>query len=291
MRCRKCGKKVYESGFCKEHFMEYLEKKVRYTIRKFSLLKKGDKVLVAASGGKDSTVLLYMLHKFGYGVEAVMVEPGIAGYTDKNLSALQSICSKYGIPLKVASFKGEYGYTLKEMLDVLKERHTPMSACAVCGVLRRQLISRAAKGFDAVATGHTMDDEAQAFLMNISRNDSAQALRGGPKSKGSGLATRVKPLYLLKERETTAYSKAMGFPVNYSRCPYSVGAYRKSFRDFLDTLEKKHPNVKDNIIAFYLHEYGGKKPKGTPNRCKICGEPSSGEICKACQILEHLKAY
>lgn len=291
MGCKKCGGKEYASGFCREHFMGYLEKKVRYTIRKFSLLKNGDKVLVAASGGKDSTVLLYMLHKFGYDVRAVMVEPGVAGYTDRNADVLRGVCGEHGIPLEIISLKNEYGYTIGEMVGILKARGAPMQACAICGVLRRQMINRAAGGFDAVATGHTMDDEAQAFLMNISRNDTKQVCRNGPKSEGAGFVKRIKPLYLIKEKETAAYSKAMGFPVNYGRCPHSVDAYRRNFRDFLEGLEKKHPNVKDNIIAFYLHEYGGKLPQGEPNRCRICGEPSSGGICKACQILEHLKAY
>lgn len=286
MKCVKCGEAAYCSGFCKEHFPQYLEGKVRQAIRRFSLLKKGDRVLVAASGGKDSTVLLHVLKKLGYDVSAVMVEPGIKGYTDKNAKALAGICSDEGVPLRVIAMESELGMALPEAL----KRLPGMQACAVCGVLKRRIINKAARGFDAVATGHTMDDETQAFLMNISRNDPRQARRGGPRSSGRGFVPRVKPLYLLKDGETRAYAKLMGWPLYYGRCPLAVDAYRKNFRDFLDALEKKHPNIKDNVIAFYLAEYWGKEKGGEPRVCAKCGEPASGDECKACRIIGALGA-
>ena len=291
MPCKKCGKRVYESGFCKEHFMEYFERKVRYTIRKFELFKNNAKIAVAVSGGKDSTVLLYLLHKFGYDVEGLTVNAFIGNYTKINVENLKSVCGKYDIPLKEISLKEEFGHSLCYIRDILKENGLPLQSCAICGVLRRYLLNKYSKGFDCIATGHTMDDEAQTFLMNIFRNAPNQAYRGGPKSEGKGFVKRVKPLYLLKEKETAAYSKAMKFPVNYERCPCSVDAYRRNFRDFLEEFEKKHPNAKDNIITFYLSEYGDKQPTGEAKRCNKCGEPSSGTVCKACQIINRLKAY
>ena len=306
MACIKCGKKAYEAGFCREHFVEYLEKKVRYTIRKFSLLGKGERIAVAASGGKDSTTVLYMLKKFGYDVEAFMVEPGIKGYTDENARVLAKVCEDNAIPLTVISVKDEFGRDLAGIQGALRAKGVEMQDCAVCGVLKRYLLNKACRGFDVVATGHTMDDEAQAFLMNVFRNDTKQVYRGGPRNAGGQagdkFVPRIKPLYLCKEGETRAYSKALGFPVNYGRCPCSRDAYRKNFRDFLDAMEAKHPNVKDNVVQFYLSEFYGmglddgrarpsSRAGSAPKLCSECGEPSSGGTCKACQIIGHLKAY
>ena len=53
-------------------FIEDIEKKVEYTIEKFRLFSKGEKVGVAVSGGKDSTVCLYILNKLGYEVMAAV---------------------------------------------------------------------------------------------------------------------------------------------------------------------------------------------------------------------------
>ena len=291
MTCTKCNKRAYCSGFCKEHFIEYFEKKARYTIRKFSLIGKKDKIAVAVSGGKDSTVLLYLLHKFGYDVTGVTVNAFIGDYTETNLKNLKSVCKKYGIPLQEISVREEFGYSVCYIQSVLKEKGLPLQSCAVCGVLRRYLLNKYCKGFGVVATGHTMDDEAQALLMNVLRNDTKQVYRGGPKTPGGKFVPRVKPLYLLKDKETAAYSKAMKFPVNYGECPCSTDAYRRNFRDFLNEFEEKHPNAKNNIVNFYLSEFWGKKAGTAPGVCGKCGEPASGKVCKACQIIGHLKTY
>ena len=58
MKCKKCSKEVVCSELCRGHFVEYLEKKVRKTIRQHKLLSPKDKIAVAVSGGKESTVIL-----------------------------------------------------------------------------------------------------------------------------------------------------------------------------------------------------------------------------------------
>ena len=103
------------------------------------------------------------------------------------------------------------------------------------------------------------------------------------KPHAQGYMAPVHPHYI------PGYSDPMrqyGYPPFHDRTP----AYRKEFRDFLDAFEKKHPSVKDNIISFYLSEYGDAKASGKANQCKRCGEPAAGEECKACQIISHLKA-
>ena len=289
MACKKCGKKEYESGFCKEHFVEYLEKKVRYTIRKFSLIGKKDRIAVAVSGGKDSTVLLYLLNKFGYGVEGITVTSFGGKHSDTNVANLKSVCETHGIALTEYKIREEFGHSVPEIQKMLAAKGVDKQMCALCGVLRRHVINKRAKAFDAVATGHTLDDEAQALLMNVFRNDTKQVCRGGPRTTGKGFVPRIKPLYLLKEKETAAYSKAMDFPVQYGRCPYSVDAYRREFRDFLDSFERKHPSAKNNIVNFFLSEFWGKAPATEAGVCVECGGPASGQTCRACQIIGRLK--
>jgi uncharacterized protein (TIGR00269 family) len=296
-KCLKCKKAVYCSSLCRQHFMNYFERKVARTILKFKLFSKKDRVAVAVSGGKDSTVCLYVLKKLGYPVEAITVDALIGNYTKQNLENLRSVCEKYNIILHEISFREEFGMALCSIKMIAHEKGLKYSSCLICGVLRRYLLNKYSKkhGFDCICTGHNLDDEAQAFVMNVFRNDLLLAKRQGPITGMGGnqaFVKRVKPLYLCTEKETTAYSKLMKFPVNYGDCPCREGAYRKEFADMLDKFEKKFPPIKHNIISFFLRTVYKMKDSDQGAKikaCQYCGEPCSKNVCKRCEILIALK--
>ncbi len=304
-KCIKCDKIVYCSDLCKNHFRDYFEKKVRRTIKKFDLFSRKDKIGVAVSGGKDSTVVLYVLKKIGYKVEGITINPIIGKYTKKNLENLREVCKKYDVKLHEISFKEEFGQSLDFIKSVAKSKGLDYSSCFICGVLRRYLLNKYAKKlkFDCLVTGHNLDDEAQAFIMNIFRNDMILAKRQGPitgsgKSKSSkAFVKRVKPLYLCTEKEVEHYSKMMKFPVNYTKCPYSKESYRHVYKKMLNEFEKKFPPTKYNILKFFLRtiytmKYDSDKTNIKIikiNSCKYCGEPCADKICKTCEILNALK--
>jgi len=298
-KCLKCDKPVYCSNLCRNHFMNYFEKKVIRTILKFNLFTKKDRIAVAVSGGKDSTVCLYVLKKIGYSVEAITVDAVIGNYTKQNLENLRLVCKKYNVKLHEISFREEFGMSLCYIKSVAQTKGLNYSSCLICGVLRRYLLNKYAKklGFDCIATGHNLDDEAQAFVMNIFRNDLILARRQGPMTGTGGnksFVKRVKPLYLCTEKETTDYSKMMKFPVNYKKCPCSVDAYRREYRVMLNNFEKNHPPIKHNIVSFFLRTIYKMKEKDNSeeakiNACQYCGEPCSKQVCKRCEILTTLK--
>ncbi len=279
-------------------FIEYFEKKVRNTIRKYQLFSKNDKIAVAVSGGKDSTVCLYVLKKLGYDVEGITIDAAIGNYTKQNLENLKQVCEKYNIKLNVVSFRDEFGMGLCYLRSLLKSNGYEYSSCMLCGILKRYLLNQHSKKlkFDKLVTGHNLDDEAQSFTMNIFRNDFKQAKRQGPVAgmfKSSKFVSRVKPLYHIKEEEAERFSKIMKFPVNYDICPCSVGAYRRIYKNILDEFEKDHPNVKYNIVNFQnslktlaQNVEGESKKVG---ECSKCGEPASQSVCKTCTIFNQLK--
>ena len=75
---------------CKKCFIESVEYKAKRTLSKFSMIKHGDKVAVAVSGGKDSLALLNILKNILSGVNpelvAITVDEGIKGYRDESLT-------------------------------------------------------------------------------------------------------------------------------------------------------------------------------------------------------------
>ena len=285
-------KKITNSGFKK-----YFEKKIRATIRKYKLCTRTDKVGVAVSGGKDSTSCLYVLNKEGYNVEAITVDALIGSYSKRNLKNLKKFCKKNKIKLHIISFKEEFGMSLSKILSTLKSKGYKYSSCMVCGILKRYLLNKYSKKlrFNCLATGHNLDDEAQAFLMNVFRNDTKLALRQGliaGITSSKKFVKRIKPLYNVTEKEVIRYSKIMKFPVNYNRCPLSTDAHRREYRNILNKFEKKHPNVKYNIARFHeamILPLKKKLDKEKIPSCKKCGEPTSKNICKTCQIVEVIK--
>lgn len=277
-----------------QEFVHYFEDKVKHTIEKYELLSKDERVLVALSGGKDSTTILHILHKLGYNLEGVTVDARIGCYTEKNLKNTWNICDELGIQLHEINFVQEFGGSLQKLLQIIKSKDLDLKSCNVCGVLRRFLINKKAKelGADKVVTGHNLDDEAQVFIMNLFKNTLNLSARMGPKPgavQDDMFVSRVKPLYFISEKEVIRYVQVRKFPVYVGKCPCSLEGQRNFFKDWLNELEQTNPKVKHNIIDYFMKKLPMLKEKyqgkGTLQYCIECGEPSSQNICRACQLI------
>ncbi len=296
MRCSFCGKKAiycYKGKcYCKEHFIEYFEKKVHETIEKFNLIKKGERIGVAVSGGKDSLSLLYFLDKYKdrYGIEVIgiHIDEGIKGYRDILTDYLKKISKKFGWEIKIYKFKDFFGVTLDEAVKRIKE----YKPCTICGVWRRWLMNYAAKelNLDKLATAHNANDEAQTVIMNIIEGNTKDFVKGGPYVgiKELDIVPRIKPFYFVLEKETTIYSILNGIYPPFVECPYIRGQTRDLIRKKLYELESKYEGFNENIVRNYVEviEKLKEKYKGTVKlkKCKICGFPTSHDICRACEL-------
>lgn len=277
-----------------EKFVEYCENKVKSTILEYDLLKKDDKIAVAVSGGKDSTAVLHMLLKFGYDVEAVTVDAKIGCYTETNLENIRKYCGENGVKLHEISFRDEFGSSLCYLQSVLKSKDINLKSCTTCGVLRRTLLNKKVReiGSDILVTGHNLDDEAQGFVMNVLKNRLKLSARAGPKTgitQIKGLVGRVKPMYFLSNAMIIRYSKINKFPVHFGECPCSTEGHRSYIKGWLNKLEEKTPEIKSNIISYFLERQNKLREQVEETvavACTKCGEPSSGDTCKSCQILD-----
>lgn len=288
MKCGICSEKAVYKRYCSKHFKDYFENKVKVTIKRFGLLKKKDNVAVAVSGGKDSMALLHVLHKLGYRITAVAVDEGIAGYRDKTLKTMTSYCKSEDIGYRIVSFKDNFGKTLDEIMD--KEKIRP---CSVCGVFRRYLLNLHTRKFDVIATGHNLDDEAQAILMNLVKSNMSLLFRLGPVSgyhNNESFTKRIKPFYLCPEKEVMIYSFLNKLNTEFSECPNVGLSFRLRIRDRLNEIELKMPGTKRNLVDWFLR-IKEKLPGdlGSPDTCRICGEPSTKERCNACNYISELK--
>jgi uncharacterized protein (TIGR00269 family) len=293
MECDKCGEKAAYfrrySGqiFCSKHFMKYFEDKIRSTLRKYRMLERGERVGVALSGGKDSMSTLFILkeleEKLDIDVCAIAVDEGIDGYRKKTLTAAERFCSEYSIPLYGMSFSESFGTTLDEIAGA-------RNACTYCGVLRRRLLNEKARELklDKLATGHNLDDEVQAILMNYIRGDIERLIRLERSIEHKKFVKRIKPLLEMPEKEVALYAILKDLNVSFDECPYARDSFRGSIRDFISTLEKDNAGIKFSILKGYqkLLPYLEDFARVKVRECEICNEPSSQKICKVCQLIK-----
>ncbi len=310
--CEKCGEKTVITlaygphYFCEKHFITFFEDRFRKTIRKYKLFKPKEKILIALSGGKDSCVLLYLMHKYyskNNSISAIIIDEGVKGYRNNAIKTAEDICKELKVPHTVVEFKKEFGITNDKLMPLILSNPKLGGTCAFCGTLRRNIMNKYAKKFKAnkLATGHNLDDEVQSFVMNIFNNDFERMKRMSATSgiiDHEGFVKRIKPLYETPEKEIIAYAAMKGIK-HYSQecCPYSWTAKRNEYREMINNFENRFPGTEYSILRFYenIKPLIRPKEKDKPklilalHECKNCGEPTEAELCKACEMINRIK--
>jgi cytoplasmic tRNA 2-thiolation protein 1 len=124
---------------CHECFFLVFEEEIHHTIITNDVFKRGEKVAIGASGGKDSTVLAHIMttlnerHDYGLKLELLSIDEGIKGYRDDSLETVKLNSSTYNLPLTIVSYKDLYGWTMDEIVKVIGLTNN----CTFCGVFRR----------------------------------------------------------------------------------------------------------------------------------------------------------
>jgi tRNA(Ile)-lysidine synthase TilS/MesJ len=145
-----------------------VEKMAKETIDKNKLCNKKEKILVALSGGKDSTTTAYLLKKFGYNIEGFYIDLGLGSYSQRCLNAIKELCKMLNIKLSVYSVQKEMGARMCYIRSSVQAKNK-LKNCAVCGVIKKSIMNKEARRLkaDKIATGHNLDDEVQTFLINL----------------------------------------------------------------------------------------------------------------------------
>lgn len=257
------------------------------------MVEDKDRIAVALSGGKDSSALLFILHKIlaGRNIElvALTVDEGIKGYRDQTMRSAAKIAAMLGIEHEVISFQEEFGINLDEAVQ------RSFMPCTICGVFRRNILNRAAKklGATKLATGHNLDDEVQSIMINYLQGDLHRLVRFRPRRNKPGLVPRIKPLQEIPEKEVALYGLVMGFYESSEECPYARLSLRSDVRSVMNRLESQFPGTKQSTLNGYktlMKLAEGQMTGINLSSCKICGEPCVQEICKACEILDKLRS-
>jgi len=312
--CSKCKKnpsiylRQYSGEFlCKKCFIRSIEHKAKRTISKYSMIRHGDTVAVAVSGGKDSLVLLNVLKNTLANQDsqlvAITVDEGIKGYRDESLNIVKNFCASIGVENRIMSFSELFGLSMDEAMEVRPSEK--ISSCSMCGTFRRRALDLLAEscGANVVATGHNLDDYIQTFLINLFAGDVERIGWTYPEPVEYGITDlrKIKPLMEIYEREIVLYAIHTNIPFQSEECPYKDESIRSAFRNHLNNLEKIHPGIKYNAYSSILKIAKKVKAAGSLSdlesnhgvqqehkRCIICNRDSSNAVCSVCRTLDLL---
>ncbi len=291
MKCTRCREKAAvevrraNASFCGSCFTgQYVPNLVARAIRHDRMFGRDQRILVAVSGGKDSLALWDLLLDLGYRADGLYLGLGIGGYSDRSHQVCADFAAARGATLVAEDLAGRAGYTIPQAAAT---RHRP--ACAVCGLSKRHVFNAVARerGYDVLATGHNLDDEAAVLFGNVLRWETTYLARQSPVLEAThpALVRKVKPLYRVAERETAAYCVLRGIDYVVEECPLVEGNTQLKYKGALDALEAAAPGTKHTFLFGFLEK--GKAlfpPDGVPlGECAECGSATPGELCAFCK--------
>ena len=228
--------------------------------------------------------------EYGYDVEGMTIGLGIGDYSDASTAAAVAFAEQRDLPLRRIDLRDEYGYDIPTAAAVT--RRVP---CSSCGMSKRHLIDKAALdgGFDVVATGHNLDDEAAVLLGNVLHWQTEYLGRQVPVlPERDGFPRKVKPLVRLSERETAAYCVVRGIDYIVDECPMAEGNRHLRYKEALNGIEAASPGTKHAFYFEFLDKAADLfRPEAAAAQedlrpCASCGAPTTGDVCAFCRLVE-----
>ena len=300
MKCDRCENTVVYSrkysgeNLCSDCFSKSIIHKTTKTISRYNMIESGDVVGVAVSGGKDSLSLLQVMKTISldhnFKLKAITVDEGIPGYSDEALKIVEEFCKKLDVEHKVYPYSSLFGTTLEQTLEL--RGNEKVSSCSICGILRRRAIDYGAidLGVDVIATGHNLDDMLQTFIINIISGDTKKIGWMDPDTSKNKIR-KIKPFCEIYENEIVFYAFTNEIPFQSEECPHMNEGIRTEIRNFLNSLEKTHSGIKNNMYRSILKISSTLKDSNNSEWriCSKCGNECTGEICSVCSTLTNLR--
>ena len=218
-----------------------IKKKFDSGCTSYHLLKDGDRILIALSGGKDSLMLARLMaqrariYKPRITVEAAhVIMDNIPYETDRTY--LQNFCDELGIRLHILHSRFD------ESTDPRKTR------CFLCAWNRRKALFEfsVANGFNKIALGHHNDDIIVTYLMNITFEGSAHTMQPSLKLEHYPLEI-IRPLCLVHEDDIAKVAEELGFQKQKTLCPYEEVTNRKTMADVFRHLQTINPEARYSL--------------------------------------------
>ncbi len=299
MKCRRCKAPAvidvrrHNAAFCSDCFLRHCREQVRRAIHAYDMIRPGERVLMAVSGGKDSLGAWEILRDLGYECDGLYLGLGIGEYSDESRAYTRAFAESRQLKLIEVDLPTDHGFDIPSAAT--KGSRSP---CGACGLSKRHLFNHHALegGYDVVATGHNLDDEAAVLFGNTLRWDGPYLGRQFPVLPSApGFVRKVKPLVRLSEREMAGYCVIAGVDYIIEECPMAEGNRHLVYKELLNDLEARSPGAKAAFLFGFWERghdrFSGESEleRGELRPCSECGSPTPGDVCAFCRLSERVR--
>jgi tRNA 2-thiocytidine biosynthesis protein TtcA len=225
------------------HVVKEIKRLTGKAIHTMDMIRDGDHVMVAVSGGKDSLSLLWLLKErikrvpIDYRLTAVHVDPGFGA---NSADQMTSFFSTHDFEFRVIESN------IGPKAHGAQNRENP---CFLCSRLRRKLLFQTAEemGCNRMAFGHHKDDLIETFFLNVFYGASISTMVPVQDFFG-GKLTVIRPFYLVDEALIRRYAQLMDWPEISLDCPTAGSSKRGEIKDMLKHFYKSNRKIKGNIF-------------------------------------------
>jgi len=227
-----------------------LIEQVLKTIRNYELVKPGDKIMVAVSGGPDSVFLMLALLKLKNKLKirelsVCNLDHGLRGAESKRDSAFaKRLAEKEGIRY------------FHKRVDLKKISAKGLSTEEIARQARYKFFVEAAAkaGAGVIATGHTLDDQAETIIMRLIKGSALKGIVGIPPARQEGNLYVIRPLIELEKSEIVQHLDDASIPYRIDRTNLEPLFFRNVVRgEIIPFLERYNPRLKR--VLFNLAEH------------------------------------
>ncbi|MDD5567646.1 MAG: tRNA lysidine(34) synthetase TilS [Candidatus Omnitrophica bacterium] len=247
--------------------------KVKETIRKYDLIRRGDTVLVGVSGGPDSVTLLYLLKSLsaflGFKLQIAHLNHMLRRDSSEDAEFVRLLGLKLGIPVTIGG------------IDI-KRISSKGSLEEIARNARLEFLFKTAQKVRSkkIALAHNLDDQAETVLMRILRGTGLYGLSGIlPKRRFGGFEI-IRPLIRVQRKEIESFLKQNKIEVRIDKTNKKDIFLRNRLRNrLIPLLEKEYnPKIKDalsnmsEVISLdydYLNQSALRKIKGKKGEIKL----------------------
>ena len=211
---------------------------VRRTVRERALVSPGDHVLVACSGGPDSTTLLHVLHRLrselGITICVASIDHGLRPESASEVEQVGAFASGLGVPFYSARVElARDGASLQARARELRYRALQEVAHA--------------RGAACIAVGHTQDDQAETVLARVLRGAGLRGLGGIEPRRSDGV---IRPLLDCCRADVRTYAVERELPFVDDPSNHQRTFERVRIRhDVLPALAAEDPRVIEHLCA------------------------------------------